>query len=93
MRSFWGLCYCAGAACSYVSRYALILGFMLLRRRAAPALLIQKPDFETIKCPSDVCTGKNEQNTQNMCAGQTHMLFAVFEQSIFKVPKKSAFAR
>ena len=37
--------------------------------------------------------GKNEQNTQNMCAGQEDLLFAVFEQSIFKVPKKSAFAR
>jgi len=37
--------------------------------------------------------GKNEQNSQNICVGHAVMLFAVFEQSIFKVPKKSAFAR
>ena len=33
--------------------------------------------------------GKNEQNTQNMCAGQEDLLFAVFDQSIFKVSKKN----
>ena len=39
--------------------------------------------------PSVRCTsGKNEQNTQNMCAGFKDLLFAVFDQSIFKVPKK-----
>ena len=36
---------------------------------------------------------KNEQNTQNICAGQEAMLFAVFEQSIFKVPKKTEESR
>ena len=45
-----------------------------LRRRAAPALLIQKPDFRTIKCPS-ICScvcvcvcvcvsGESGKNTQ-----------------------------
>ena len=37
---------------------------------------------------SDVFTGKNGQNTKNMCAGQEDLLFAVFVQSIFKVSKK-----
>ena len=65
-----------------------------LRRRAASALLIQNLEFQTIKCAFVRCSsGKNGQNTQNMCAGQEDLLFAVFEQSIFKVPKKSAFAR
>ena len=67
----------------------------LLRRRAAPALLIQDLEFQTIKCVSirssgKKCTsGKNGQNAQNICVGHAVMLFALFEQSIFKVPKKT----
>ena len=48
----------------------------VLRRRAAPALLIQKPEFQTIlvsvRSSVKICVdGKSGQNTQNMCAGQT----------------------
>ena len=60
-----------------------------------PALLIQNLEFQTIKCPSDVRSmyGKNGQNTQNMCAGQEDLLFAVLGQSIFKVSKKTEESR
>ena len=40
-------------------------------------------------CLSVRPSGKNGQITQNMCAGFKHLLFAVFDQSIFKVPKKT----
>ena len=66
---------------------------IFLRRRAASALLIQNLEFQTILVSVCPMYGKNEQNSQNICVGHAVMLFAVFEQSIFKVPKKSAFAR
>jgi hypothetical protein len=44
--------------------------------------------------PSDVRDEKlNGQNIKNICVGHAVLLFALFELSIFKVPKKSAFAR
>ena len=46
-------------------------------------------DLVSIRSFVRCLSGKNGQNTQNMCAGQEDMLFAVFEQSIFKVPKKT----
>ena len=66
-----------------------MIGF--LRRSAAEALLIQNLEFQTIlvsvRCPS----GKTEQITEASCACHADSLFAVFDQSIFKVPKKTAF--
>ena len=43
-----------------------------LRRSAAEALLIQKPEFQTIKCPvSGVrCSEKTGKTPNGICAGQ-----------------------
>ena len=44
-----------------------------LRRRAASALLIQDPEFQTISCvsirPSDVCPEKTGKTPNGICIG------------------------
>ena len=68
----------------------------LLRRRAAPALLIQKPEFQTIKCPFVRTVSVRKKRAKHPMvtapARQPDTTRVIF-QSIFKVPKKSAFAR
>ncbi len=76
---------------SYDGVSNITTGRLLLRRSAAEALLIQKPEFQTILVFVRCLSGKNKQITEaSTCACVVDMLFAVFEQSIFKVPKKTA---
>ena len=68
----------------------------LLRRSAAEALLIQNLEFQTIKCPSvrpriNVCPEKTTKLPKPRAPVEVLSMNGVIFQSIFKVPKKTAF--
>ena len=73
------------------------LGFIIAPARSAGASYSGSGvsnDQVCIRSSGKKCVyGKSGQNTQNMCAGFNDTLFAVFEQSIFKVPKKTEESR
>ena len=66
---------------------------LFLRRRAAPALLIQKPEFQTIKCPSVSAGKKRAKHPLVSTPARQAVTARVIFQSIFKVPKKLRFAK
>ena len=64
----------------------------LLRRRYAPALLIQKPDFQTIKCPC-VCPDFGGDLPNDICAGQIDRYHSGYFSVDFQDAEKNAFSR
>ena len=74
-----------------------VLYSQLLRRSAAEALLIQNLEFQTISCPSIRCPmfvrEKKTKLPKPRASGEVADTTRIIFESIFKVPKKTAFAR
>ncbi len=77
------------------ARHAWLVGpnaadaMLLAPERSGGASYSETVKRSSVSVRLSVClSGQNGQITQNMCVGHADSLFAVFEQSIFKVPKK-----